>query len=50
MRIDAKGSGPVNVSRVGGDFIVDSKGSGNIDYNTVKGTVSIPEKRRRSRG
>jgi hypothetical protein len=50
MRIEAKGSGPVSVSRVGGDFIVDSKGSGNIDYNTVKGTVSIPERRRRSRG
>lgn len=50
MRIEEKGSGPVSVSRVGGDFIVDSKGSGNIDYNTVKGSVNIPERKRRSRG
>jgi hypothetical protein len=50
MRINEKGSGAVNVSRVGGDFIVDSKGSGSIDYNTVKGSVNIPERKRRSRG
>ena len=50
MRIESKGSGEVNVDRVGGDFIVDHKGSGSIDYNTVKGRVSIPERRRRNRG
>ena len=50
MRIGEKGSGPVSVSRIGGDFIVAAKGSGNIDYNTVKGSVSIPERRHRSRG
>ncbi len=50
MRINEKGSGAVNVSRVGGDFIVDSKGSGSIDYDTVKGSVNIPEHKRRSRG
>jgi hypothetical protein len=50
MRIESKGSGGVNVDRVGGDFIVDRKGSGSIDYNTVKGRVSIPERRRRNRG
>jgi hypothetical protein len=50
MHINEKGSGAVNVSRVGGDFIVDSKGSGSIDYDTVKGSVNIPERKRRSRG
>jgi hypothetical protein len=50
LRIGEKGSGTVNVSRVGGDFIVDSKGSGGIDYDTVKGSVNIPERKRRSRG
>jgi hypothetical protein len=50
MRIESKGSGGVNVDRVGGDFIVDRKGSGTIEYNTVKGRVSVPERRRRNRG
>lgn len=50
MRIESKGSGGVNVDRVGGDFIVDRKGSGSIEYNTVKGRVSVPERRRRNRG
>jgi len=50
MRIESKGSGGVNVDRVGGDFIVDRKGSGSIEYSTVKGRVSVPERRRRNRG
>jgi hypothetical protein len=50
MRIESKGSGEVNVDRVGGDFIVDHKGSGSIEYSTVKGRVSVPERRRRNRG
>jgi hypothetical protein len=50
MRVENKGSGTVHVSRIGGDFIVNNKGSGSIDYDTVKGTVSIPERHRRNRG
>jgi hypothetical protein len=50
MRVDTKGSGQLKVSRVGGDFIVDTKGSGSIDYDTVKGTVTIPDRKRRGRG
>lgn len=50
MRVDDDGSGTIDVRRVGGDFIVDSKGSGTIDYDTVKGSVNIPERKRRSRG
>jgi hypothetical protein len=49
MRVNEKGSGSLSVNRVGGDFIVGSKGSGSIDYNTVKGTVNIPERKRRDR-
>ena len=49
MRVNEKGSGSLTVNRVGGDFIVGSKGSGSIDYSTVKGSVSIPERKRRDR-
>jgi len=49
MRVVEKGSGGVRVHRVGGDFIVETKGSGGIEYGTVKGTVSIPDRKRRSR-
>jgi len=47
VRIDDDGSGAIAVSRVAGDFIVRSAGSGGITHNTVKGTVSIPERKRR---
>jgi hypothetical protein len=43
------GSGEIHVNRVGGDFIVNEKGSGTIDYETVKGSVNIPERKRRYR-
>ncbi len=49
MRVNEKGSGSLTVNRVGGDFIVGSKGSGSIDYSTVKGTVDIPDRKRRGR-
>lgn len=49
MRVEDDGSGTINVNRIGGDFVVDNKGSGSIDYETVKGSVNIPERRRRSR-
>jgi hypothetical protein len=49
MRVEDDGSGTINVNRVGGDFVVDNKGSGSIDYETVKGSVNIPERHRRSR-
>ena len=49
MRVNDKGSGSLTVNRVGGDFIVGNKGSGSIEYGTVKGTVDIPERKRRYR-
>jgi hypothetical protein len=47
VRIDEDGSGRIDVSRVAGDFIVRSAGSGGITHDTVKGTISIPERKRR---
>ncbi len=47
MRVDSDGSGDIDVDRIAGDFVVDSDGSGGISYQTVKGRVSIPEKKRR---
>ena len=37
-------SGSIDVSRVGGDFVVEHDGSGSIDYDGVKGKVDIPRK------
>ena len=48
MRVENDGSGNIDVDRVAGDFVVDSDGSGSIRYATVKGSVRIPERRRRS--
>ena len=39
-------SGSIDVSDVGGDFIVTDDGSGSIDYDDVRGRVDIPKKRR----
>ena len=47
VRIEDDGSGSIDVNRVAGDFIVRSAGSGGITHDTVKGTVSIPEGKRR---
>lgn len=47
VRVEDDGSGRIDVSRVAGDFIVRSAGSGGITHNTVEGTVSIPERKRR---
>jgi hypothetical protein len=44
--VRAKGSGSVDVTHVGGDFIVDRKASGSIEYSDVRGRVDIPERRR----
>lgn len=48
MRVESDGSGNIDVDRVAGDFVVDSDGSGSIRYATVKGSVRIPERRRRA--
>lgn len=48
MRVESDGSGNIDVDRVAGDFVVDNDGSGSIRYATVKGSVRIPERRRRS--
>ncbi len=47
MRVESDGSGNIDVDRVAGDFVVNSDGSGSIRYATVKGSVNIPERRRR---
>lgn len=47
MRVENDGSGNIDVDRVAGDFVVESDGSGTIHYATVKGSVSIPNRRRR---
>ena len=47
IRIRTKGSGSVEVSRVGGDFVVDRKGTGSIEYREVRGRVSVPDRERR---
>ena len=46
-RIESKGSGSVDVARVGGDFIVDRKGTGSIEFREVRGRVQVPERRGR---
>lgn len=48
MRVENDGSGNIDVGRVTGDFVVENDGSGNITYDTVKGSVRIPERKRRS--
>lgn len=50
MRVANDGSGSIDVDRIGGNFIVESDGAGSIDYASVKGTVSIPQRRRDRRG
>ncbi len=47
MRVESDGSGSIDVDRVAGDFVVNSDGSGSIRHATVKGSVKIPERRRR---
>ena len=47
MRVENDGSGNIDVDRIAGDFVVESDGSGSIRYDTVKGSVRIPERRRR---
>ena len=48
MRVENDGSGNIDVGRVAGDFVVDHDGSGTIRYDTVKGSVRIPDRKRRS--
>lgn len=48
MRVESDGSGNIDVDRVAGDFVVDNDGSGTIRYATVKGSVNIPSRKRRS--
>ncbi|MEO8192787.1 MAG: DUF4097 family beta strand repeat-containing protein [Gemmatimonadales bacterium] len=47
MRVENDGSGNIDVDRVAGDFVVDNDGSGTIRYATVKGRISVPERKRR---
>jgi hypothetical protein len=46
VRVGRDSSGSIDVSRVGGDFVVEHDGSGSIDYDGVKGKVDIPRKDR----
>lgn len=46
--VTTDGSGNIDVERVTGDFVVENDGSGGISYDTVKGSVRIPERKRRS--
>lgn len=48
LRIEDDGSGNIDVDRVAGDFVVDNDGSGRIRYDGVRGSVRIPERKRRS--
>lgn len=48
LRVEDDGSGNIDVERVAGDFVVESDGGGRITYDTVKGSVRIPERKRRS--
>jgi hypothetical protein len=36
----------VDVSHVGGDFILDRMATGSVEYADVKGRVDVPERRR----
>ncbi len=47
LTIEDDGSGSIDVGRVAGDFVVRSDGGGSIRYDTVKGSVRIPQKKRR---
>jgi hypothetical protein len=47
MRVEDDGSGSIDVERIAGDFVVDNDGGGSIRYETVKGSVRIPERKRR---
>ena len=48
MRVEDDGSGSIDVDRIAGDFVVDSDGGGGIRYENVKGSVRIPDRKRRS--
>ena len=48
LRVENDGSGNIDVDRIAGDFVVDHDGSGTIRYETVKGSVRIPDRKRRS--
>ncbi len=47
VHVASDGSGNIDVDRVAGDFVVDKDNSGSIRYRTVKGSVRIPERKRR---
>lgn len=47
--VESDGSGSIRVRGVGGDFVVQRDGSGEISHSDVRGTVDIPEKKRRRR-
>jgi hypothetical protein len=47
VRVEDDGSGNIDVGRVAGDFVVGNDGGGSIRYDTVKGSVRIPERKRR---
>jgi hypothetical protein len=49
VHVGRDSSGSIDVSRVGGDFVVERDGSGSIDYDDVKGKVDIPRKDRNHR-
>ena len=42
-------SGDLEISRVGGDFVVASKETGSIEHRDVRGRVEVPERERRRR-
>jgi hypothetical protein len=48
MRVESDGSGSIDVDRIGGDFVVERDGGGEIHYRSVKGSVDIPDRKRRS--
>ena len=47
--VESDGSGSIRVRGVGGNFTVERDGSGEISHSDVRGTVDIPEKKRRKR-
>ena len=47
--VEGDGSGSIRVRGVGGDFVVLRDGSGGISHSDVRGTVDIPEDKRRRR-
>ena len=48
MRVESDGSGSISGDRIAGDFVVEHDGGGSIRYDTVKGSVRIPDRKRRS--